>query len=132
AVPENVGPETRRGNRGEVQRHPGIGAHHCSALKPGGCDADDDDGTAVERHRTADGLGRAAESALPQFVADDGDGRAPGLVVTVVEKPSARRGRSERPEVVAADWRTVDPLSLLAVAETDRLRLDPVGVDVRK
>ena len=89
-------------------------------------DADDRHRRFFDRHRSADHVGRATETALPQSVADDRDRThrpAAELIVGHRERPSDQRGDAQRLVVIAADEAVVDDLGRAVrpgVAASDR------------
>jgi len=67
-------------------------------------DAGDDDGLGVDPERTADDGGIGGIIMLPVFVADDGDHRRAGLVVSVGQEAASGgvTGRQAKPESTAS------------------------------
>ena len=79
--------------------------------KPGGADADDREGAAVERDRAPDDRRIAGESPLPEVVAEDDDRvRVRRAVFLRQERAAEDRADAERVEEVAADELAEDAL----------------------
>src|SRR5581483_12352931 len=88
-------------------------------------DPDDRERHALDRLRLSEDVGRAAESPLPQGVADDGDwtaGAAAAAVVVGSEEATDRRSKTQRVEVVAARVDAVHEIRRSAVGEVEARR----------
>ena len=102
--------------RGAVhhERNPGFGLVG-DAAEPGGHDADDGPGAAVELYGAADDRGVGAESPLPQTVAEDDDGVAlRHFILFRAEGAAEGRAHSQQVEVGLRDVLGGDALGLIA------------------
>ena len=72
------------------------------------CDADDGVRLSVEDEPLADGVEPAAETALPQAMADDCDGRGASPIVVAAERAPVRNRHAEQRKEVGRDLAAVD------------------------
>ena len=100
-----------------MERNPGFGLVG-DAAEPGGHDADDGPGAAIELHGASDDGGVGAEAPLPQTVAEDDDGVALRHFVLFRAEGSAEgRAHSQQVEVGLGDELRGDALGLIDAGE---------------
>ncbi len=114
----------RRERRFVLERPPDARAFRRNVLERRRHDADDDVRIVVERHAAPDDRGIAAESPVPERVAQDDDSRPAVAIVGRREVAAANGSNAERAEVVGADGLSAQPLGFGATLERRRPRLE--------
>ena len=99
----------RRERRLVLERSPDVGVRRRNVLERRRHDADDEIRIVVERDASTDDGGIAAESAVPERVAQDHDSRSAVAIVGCREVAAANGSNAERTEVVRADGLSAQP-----------------------